>query len=181
MVFRSDPNKRDTDGDGLIDGEEVFKHKTDPTKSDTDGGGVDDGTEVARRTNPLDPEDDRFPGAIVLERGRSVVLEGVTFRSGSATLTRESEATLERAFNALVATPDISVEIAGHTDNIGSTETNNDLSRQRAEAVKSWLVRKGIPARRLRTVGWGMRYPIAPNDTPERRARNRRIEFNVLK
>jgi len=181
MVFKSDPDRKDTDGDGLNDGDEVFKYKTDPTKIDSDGGGVDDGSEVARGTNPLDPKDDHTQGAIILERGKSVILEGVTFNAGSARLTRESEVTLEKVFIALVANPGVSVEIAGHTDNVGGVETNNDLSLQRADAVKAWLVRKGIPAGRMRTVGWGMKYPIAPNDTPEGRARNRRIEFNVMK
>jgi outer membrane protein OmpA-like peptidoglycan-associated protein len=73
------------------------------------------------------------------------------------------------------------VEIAGYTDNVGKTEMNDNLSARRAQAVKTWLVKKGILANRLTTVGKGMRDPIAPNDTPEGRAQNRRIEFHVQK
>jgi OOP family OmpA-OmpF porin len=86
---------------------------------------------------------------------------------------------LEKAFIALVANPSLNVEIAGYTDNTGSFEVNYNLSRARAETVRSWLVRRGIPASRLTAVGMGPSDPVAPNTTPEGRARNRRIEFHV--
>ena len=180
-VYKTDPTAADTDSDGLPDGEEVRKYKTNPLVSDTDGGGISDGAEVKRGTNPLNPRDDIGGETIVLEKGKSVVLEGVNFLSGSATLTSESERTLEKAFHALVASPDISVEIVGYTDNVGSASTNERLSLRRAEAVKSWLLKKGIAARRLKTIGMGMRNPVASNATAEGRAKNRRIEFNVRK
>jgi outer membrane protein OmpA-like peptidoglycan-associated protein len=180
-TYNTDPLKADTDGDGLTDSEEVKQHRTSPTKSDTDGGGVNDGVEVQRKTNPLNPRDDAAKETIILERGKTVILEGVNFASGSATLTKSSERTLEKAYNALVGNPDILVEIAGYTDNVGKVQANENLSARRAQSVKAWLVKKGIPANRLRTVGKGMRDPIAPNDTPEGRAQNRRIEFHVLK
>jgi outer membrane protein OmpA-like peptidoglycan-associated protein len=177
-VYKTDPNKADTDGDGLKDGDEVKKYKTDPLKIDTDAGGVNDGAEVQRGTNPLDPKDD-LKDRIVLERGKSVLLEGVKFETGSARLTRESEKTLEKAFIALVANPDLSVEIGGYTDNVGNAGTNLSLSQRRAESVKSWLVRKGIDPSRMIPVGYGSKDPIAPNSTADGRARNRRIEFRV--
>jgi outer membrane protein OmpA-like peptidoglycan-associated protein len=175
-VYRTDPTNPDTDGDGLTDGDEVKKYRTDPLKADTDGGGVDDGTEVKRGTNPLDPRDD---GAGGIQKGKSIILEGVNFESGSATLTRESETALEQAYMTLIGNPDMRVEIAGYTDNIGNPRTNQRLSQRRADAVMAWLVRKGIPATRMTTVGMGSRNPIAPNTTAEGRARNRRIEFHV--
>jgi OOP family OmpA-OmpF porin len=90
-----------------------------------------------------------------------------------------SEAVLEKAYSALFAQPGVTVEIVGYTDDIGDPAQNELLSLRRAESVKSWLVKKGIPAWRLTTVGKGPREPLAPNDTPEGRARNRRIEFRV--
>jgi outer membrane protein OmpA-like peptidoglycan-associated protein len=175
-TYRTDPTNPDTDGDGLMDGEEVKKFHTDPLRADTDGGGVDDGTEVKRGTNPLDPRDD-FP--LVLEKGKTMVLDGVTFETGNATLTKESEATLDRAYMSLASNPALRVEIAGYTDNVGSAKGNERLSQRRADAVAAWLVKKGIGATRLTTVGKGQRDPIASNGTAEGRAKNRRIEFHV--
>jgi outer membrane protein OmpA-like peptidoglycan-associated protein len=178
-VYKTNPNVPDTDADALRDGDEVKKHRTDPLKVDTDAGGVNDGAEVQRGTDPLDPRDDIVADPIVLERGASVLLEGVNFASGSATLTRDSEETLERVFIALVANPKLNVEIAGYTDNTGSVRGNERLSRRRAESVRSWLVGKGIDSSRMTVVGMGPKDPIAPNSTSQGRAKNRRIEFHV--
>ena len=175
-IYHTDPLNPDTDGDGLTDGEEVHRYKTDPLNPDTDGGGVDDGTEVKRGTNPLDPRDD-FP--MTLQKGKALILNGVNFESGSAVLTKESDAELDRAFFALTENPQIRIEIAGYTDNAGEPRANQRLSLRRADAVSAWLVRKGIGATRITTVGMGDRSPIAPNTTPEGRAKNRRIEFHV--
>ena len=178
-TYKTDPAKMDTDGDGLSDGDEVKKHKTEPLKVDTDAGGINDGAEVQRGTNPLDPKDDVMKETIILEKGKAVVLEGVTFETGKATLRKESETTLEKAFIALVANPDIKVEIAGYTDNVGSDKLNDGLSLRRAQSVKTWLVRKGIDSKRMTTVGKGKRDPVDTNDTAEGRTKNRRIEFHV--
>lgn len=184
-AYKTDPNKNDTDGDGLLDGDEVRKYKTDPLKADTDGGGVPDGTEVLNRTNPLDPRDDRGTpprsAEMLMESGKPVILEGANFVSGSAKLLKNAERALVSAYNALIADPNIRVEIAGYTDNIGGASLNNRLSLRRAQAAKAWLVRKGIPSSRLIAVGKGMEEPIDTNDTPEGRANNRRIEFHVMK
>jgi outer membrane protein OmpA-like peptidoglycan-associated protein len=180
-TYKTDPSKADTDGDGLFDGDELKKYKTDPLKVDTDGGGMNDGAEVSRKSNPLNPKDDVVKETIILERGKTVILEGVNFASGSASLTRGSRNTLEKAFIAFVTNPSVDVEIAGYTDNVGGVDLNNRLSLRRAQAVKTWLVNRGIEAKRMTTVGMGMRDPIAPNATSEGRAQNRRIEFHVRK
>ncbi|MGE5315912.1 MAG: OmpA family protein [Acidobacteriota bacterium] len=178
--YRTDPLRADTDSDGLSDGDEVNKYHTDPLKVDTDGGGMNDGAEVARGTNPLSSADDvRRDTTVVLEKGKKIVLRGVNFELGKATLTKDSDTTLMAAYKALEANPDVNVEISGHTDNTGSQKLNQSLSLKRAQAVKNWLVRHGIPSRRLRTVGKGSAEPVADNSTPEGRAENRRIEFYV--
>ncbi len=179
-VYKTNPAKIDSDGDGLTDGEEVHKYKTDPAKTDTDGGGVADGSEVVRKTNPLDSRDDSPGNApLVLESGKRLVLVGVNFVSGSAKLLKNSEKTLERAYNALVANPSVKLDIVGHTDSQGSAEMNLALSVRRAQSVKAWLVKKGIAVSRLRATGRGMDEPIDSNTTAEGRANNRRIEFRV--
>jgi outer membrane protein OmpA-like peptidoglycan-associated protein len=180
LKYHTDPLKYDTDGDGLSDGEEVMKYHTDPLKPDTDGGGVNDGEEVKRGTNPLDPSDDKpAAGTIQLQRGRTVILEGVNFPSGSSMVTPGSETVLNKAYQALQNQPGVTVEIAGYTDDVGSSAKNQELSLRRAESVKAWLVRHGIAGWRMTTVGKGPLEPIAPNDSPAGRAKNRRIEFHV--
>jgi OOP family OmpA-OmpF porin len=87
--------------------------------------------------------------------------------------------TLEKAFTILQDNPGLKVKIVGHTDNVGSKKYNDRLSLRRAESVKSWLVKKGISPTRITTAGVGFSEPIATNDTPEGRAKNRRIEFHV--
>jgi len=77
--------------------------------------------------------------------------------------------------------PDMHIRIEGHTDNIGSMEYNIDLSQKRAQAVKDYLVGKGIDESRVSTVGFGYERPIAPNDTEEGRSLNRRAEIVPIK
>ena len=72
------------------------------------------------------------------------------------------------------------VEIAGHTDNIGEPEVNLALSKERAQAVKSYLVGNRIPADRVDAVGYGSSQPIATNDNEEGRALNRRVELRMI-
>jgi Outer membrane protein and related peptidoglycan-associated (lipo)proteins len=117
----------------------------------------------------------------VLIKGKTIVLRGVNFEFNKATLTKESEIILWRAYNAMVANPEVAVVITGHTDNVGSQKYNQVLSMKRAEAVKNWLVEKGIESSRMRTVGRGLNEPVASNETDAGRAENRRIEFYVEK
>jgi outer membrane protein OmpA-like peptidoglycan-associated protein len=118
---------------------------------------------------------------IVFVKGKTVVLRGVNFEFNKATLTKDSERILWRAYNAMVANPDVRVVITGHTDNVGGQKFNQALSLKRAQAVKNWLVKKGIASNRMRTVGRGLNEPIATNDTDAGRAENRRMEFYVEK
>src|SRR3989304_8815760 len=173
--YKADPLKTDTDGDGLKDGEEVNTYKTDPLKKDTDGGTVDDGIEVKRGTNPLKADDD------VVKVGVPLVLEGVTFATNKADITPESDQILMQALKTLQTYPEISVEISGHTDNVGSNKSNQKLSQRRAESVKGWLVAKGFSADRITAVGYGEESPRVVNDTPENKRLNRRIEFKRTK
>ncbi|MBI5473334.1 MAG: OmpA family protein [Ignavibacteriae bacterium] len=182
--YRCDPNKGDTDGDGLFDGDEVRKHKTDPSRADTDNGGTADGAEVMKGTNPLNPRDDTGGGGIgvaplVLESGRQVTLHGINFAASSSKLLKNSMFALNRAYEALAANPEIKVDIVGHTDNRGDAKDNYRLSLRRAQAVKAWLVKKGIDGSRLAAKGMGADDPVESNDTIEGRADNRRIEFRI--
>ena len=111
---------------------------------------------------------------------RSAAKDGViNFQRASAELERTSHATLDKLAEIAKTCPDAVIEIAGHTDAEGEAARNQRLSERRARSVADYLVKAGVPDSRLASVGHGDTQPIAPNDTAEQRARNRRIEFNV--
>jgi outer membrane protein OmpA-like peptidoglycan-associated protein len=93
----------------------------------------------------------------------------------------EAQADLDRVLTFLVQNPSITIELAGHTDNQGDFDQNVALSRQRAEAVKTFLVGKGIAANRIQTKGYGGTRPVATNNYEKSRQFNRRVEMRVLK
>lgn len=115
----------------------------------------------------------------IVKRNTPIILENIFFASGEATLLPTSTFELDRLTAYLAEQPELKIEIIGHTDNIGSSEDNVQLSEARAEAVKNYLVNRGIAEERLQTLGQGDRFPIADNDTAEGRAKNRRTEFLI--
>jgi outer membrane protein OmpA-like peptidoglycan-associated protein len=145
----ADIDNPDTDMDSLSDDDEIIDYISDP----------------------LVPDDD------TMKIGKPIVLEGINFEFNSAEITPESMKKLEGAYLTLLYNPEISVEIAGHTDEIGSDNYNQILSQKRADAVKYWLIDRGIDVNRLISRGYGKQKPVAPNDSPENRSLNRRIEF----
>ncbi len=173
--YKTNPLLADTDGDGISDSDEVSRYKTDPLKEDTDSGSVNDGVEIKRGTNPLDPADD------IVKLGVPIVLEGITFATNKFNITPESENVLSGALKTLQTYSDIDVEISGHTDSDGSNQHNQELSQNRAEAVKGWLVSKGISADRITAVGYGEESPRVANDSPDNKRQNRRIEFKRIR
>ena len=108
------------------------------------------------------------------------VLIGVNFDFNKSTLRPESLPILYNSAEILLNHPEIKVEIQGYSDNVGSEKANQKLSLARAQAVKNFLVAKGISSDRLTTVGLGSANPIMSNKTAEGRALNRRIEFKIL-
>ncbi|WP_063547877.1 OmpA family protein [Burkholderia territorii] len=103
----------------------------------------------------------------------------IEFETGSATLTPQGKQILDQMAAALSKMQNRTVDIIGHTDNSGNRTSNIALSQARADAVKGYLITKSIPPQQMTTTGVGPDQPIAPNDTAEGRARNRRIEFRV--
>ncbi len=110
--------------------------------------------------------------------GRTRLL--VFFDFGKSDLSGSSYPELDRAVRLMKAVPTMKVEIAGYTDSIGSVEYNRDLSERRANAVRTYLTKKGIPGTRVVAKGYGEQSPIADNSTEAGRAENRRVEFVVL-
>ncbi|MGZ5182138.1 MAG: OmpA family protein [Ramlibacter sp.] len=104
----------------------------------------------------------------------------IEFESGKAALTDAGKAVLDQMSVALLSLKEKKVEVIGHTDNAGSRAGNLSLSQARAEAVKDYVVRRGVKAEMVSVSGEGPDRPVADNRTPEGRARNRRIEFKVV-
>jgi outer membrane protein OmpA-like peptidoglycan-associated protein len=182
----------DADRDGVYDGLDQCPDtprgaKVDsrgcPMDSDHDGvyDGLDDcpdtprGKKVDERGCP-EPE----KPAAMFEGKKSLVLEGVNFETNSAKLTSDSLTVLDRVAESLNASPDVKVEIAGHTDSVGGDSHNMSLSKARAESVRDYLVKKGVAASRLKARGYGETRPIADNGTAAGRARNRRVELTRI-
>jgi OOP family OmpA-OmpF porin len=113
------------------------------------------------------------------ERSR-LVLNGVNFELESARLTQDSHETLDRVARSLKEWPEVRVEIGGHTDDTGTDEYNVELSQRRADAVRDYLMKKGINGSRLVAQGYGKTDPINTNGTEEGRAQNRRVELRRL-
>lgn len=132
------------------------------------------------------------PAALALEaetfgidecKGRLEILsrtESITFRAGSATLMPASSAILDSVADIIGRCPALNVEIAGHTDADGGASYNQRLSEQRAQAVMAYLRDAGVNTANLAAVGYGESRPKFPNDTPDNKRRNRRIEFVAL-
>lgn len=104
----------------------------------------------------------------------------IEFDSGSANIRASSQGLLDAIAQRIASLGNKHVEVIGHTDNQGNPNNNLILSRARAEAVKAYLVQKGIAAERITTNGLGDAQPVADNETPEGRTRNRRIEFRIV-
>lgn len=116
-----------------------------------------------------------------LKTGGSFVVNNIFFDYNEATLSATSKPELERVIALMQERPTLSLEIHGHTDNVGSASYNVKLSLRRAEAVRDYLVTTGgISADRLRVRGFGFTKPVATNKTEEGRHQNRRSEFTVI-
>jgi OmpA-OmpF porin, OOP family len=121
-----------------------------------------------------------FSIAIEYEPAKKFTLDHVYFDSGQPTLKPASFRELDEIFAYMQWRPEEQYEISGHTDNIGQDADNQRLSQRRADAVRGYLVKKGISPARIRAVGYGASRPVADNGNAEGRQLNRRTELLVL-
>ncbi len=110
------------------------------------------------------------------ETGKTIV-PGIYFDTASATIKPESEPALAEMVKLLNGSPALKVYVVGHTDSVGSLESNLKLSSDRAASVVKMLAARGIAVSRLKSAGVGSYSPVASNDTEEGRAKNRRVEL----
>ncbi len=174
--------------------------------ADSDGDGVKDcidkcpntpqGCTVDKNGCPVDSDGDGVPDCLDKCKGTPkntkvdkdgcpavgdelMILTGINFAFDSAKLDKASETIIDRAVQNLKRNPQMSVLIEGHTDSIGDEDYNMGLSIRRAQAVKDYMISKGIAKERLTKKGFGESQPLESNDTKEGRAQNRRVEFVV--
>ncbi|MGK6352325.1 OmpA family protein [Parapedobacter sp. DT-150] len=158
----------DDDGDGVAN--RYDKCPGTPEKTSVDGAGC-----------PLPAPKPVVQQVVVTDEDRRVVdeaIQNLEFDLGKSTIRPNSYPSLNKVA-ALLIEKNFSLKLAGHTDNTGSMQTNMRLSKERAEAVKAYLVSKGANASRIEATGYGPTQPIAGNNTASGRQKNRRVEFTL--
>lgn len=205
IIYNTNPRLADSDRDGLTDLEEI-KLGSNPLDADSDKDGILDNEDDCPtvpgvpelRGCPDDSDKKLFvrdtvfieqnPDTIYIvqeikvKEGEVYKPKGVNFKAASAEILVESELILDDVVDWLKKDKDIHVEIQGHTDQDGSLDFNLILSEKRALTVKQYLIKNGINPKRLSTKGFGKSIPIIENEVDEKaKARNRRIEFKVIK
>lgn len=175
----------DTDGDGINDEEDkcitvagVARYQGCPVP-DRDNDGVNDEedkcpTEPGTASNHGCPE---IKQEVINKINMSA--KNIFFATGSAKLLTKSNASLNSIYSILNDNPTYMADISGHTDNTGKAEKNQTLSEARANAVKAYMVSKGIAENRLTAEGYGQDKPVADNKTAAGRAKNRRVEIGI--
>jgi len=172
----------DADGDGIAD----YLDKCSDTPA---------GVQVDANGCPIDTDGDGIPDYLdkcpnIAAKGTKdgcpeavgTVFQNIEFEFASERLTRSSYPTLNQIAITLIANPtSVKISVAGYTDYIGSNEYNLKLSVRRANSVRKYLLRKHVPAASITITGYGEENPIAPNETPEGRQKNRRVEFQITK
>ena len=192
----------DKDGDGIPDhldkcpdSDPNIKVGPDGCPLDSDGDGIPDHLDECPNTPPGlkvlpngcalvgDCRKPR-PGEAVDARGCALdqrfILRGVKFEFDSDRLTKPAEKILDDVADTLAAYPDVTVEVQGHTDSLGTDAYNLGLSERRSNSVKRYLSGRGVNGARMRPVGYGEAQPIADNATAEGQEENRRVEFRVV-
>ncbi|MCB9779536.1 MAG: OmpA family protein [Alphaproteobacteria bacterium] len=183
----------DRDADGVVDSADLCPDEAGPASNngcpariaDRDNDGVPDDRDRCP-DEPADPRvdpsrSDGCPARVVVTREQVVILDKVYFDTGRASIKRISHAILNEVAGVLNTYPDIArVEVQGHTDSDGSDAANLDLSQRRAEAVVAYLIQQGVDPSRLSARGYGESVPIADNYTPDGKAQNRRVEFQIV-
>ncbi len=181
----SDTGKKDTSGTGK--GEKPVG-KEDLLAKGSTGGAPEKGSGSAAVTGGSPDtlnlktykEVDQTLKVVPIEVGGVVRLNNIFFETARSRLRPESRMELDQMVQTLKENPTMRVELSGHTDSEGTEATNQKLSQDRSNAVRTYLIEKGIDPGRVQSVGYGESRPVATNDTPEGRQANRRVEFTIL-
>ncbi|GAB4135100.1 MAG: OmpA family protein [Raineya sp.] len=181
----------DRDGDGIADKDDQCPDTpglaTFQGCPDRDGDNIPDKDDKCPDV-PGVPEEQGCPRKAPKEDELAAIAKQIQFASGKATILKASYSTLDNLAALLQQYPDAKISIEGHTDNVGNAAANKRLSQQRANAIKKYLLSKKIAADRMTAIGYGQERPAdgskdikAANNTPEKRAANRRVEIHSVK
>jgi outer membrane protein OmpA-like peptidoglycan-associated protein len=176
----------DTDGDGILDKDDDCINLVGPKENngcpytDTDEDGVPDKDDDCPETKgPVENN-----GCPEIEEDVQEILktafDNLQFETARAKIKEESVISLNELAEVLQKQPEWSLQIAGHTDNVGNAQSNLILSKKRAEAVKEFMMERGIEKERLFVLFFGQTQPVETNDTSEGRQANRRVEMTII-
>jgi len=187
----------DSDRDGIVDSEDACKKAAGPKHadaarngcpSDPDGDGIEFAADACpTRKGPAspDPKKNGCPKFVTVTDGEILISQQVHFMSDGSSVTHvvsPNSTRLLAEVTEAIMDPDIElVEVQGHTDDNGAPKYNVHLSQQRAEAVVAWLVHRGVPSDKLVAKGYGFERPVADNRIWTGRAKNRRVQFVILR
>src|SRR5688572_16267206 len=147
-------------------------------------------TAEAKGYNPktviVDPKDMNADRKVMRDirltpKGQTIILDHLIFAQGKAVIDPKSFEELDEVVQMMKENSKIEIQLEGHTDNVGSPKANLDLSQKRVDAVKKYLVEKGISKGRIQTKAFGGSQPLKNEQTPEAKALNRRVEMRILK
>lgn len=169
----------DSDKDGVVDSKDRCPGTASGSEVDANGCAVTRDSDADGIADNVDACPGTPPGTAVDTSGcelkEDIRLNDVNFKSGTAELDAASRDILDNIASVLKKNQHLSFEVAGHTDNTGNYNYNVQLSQQRAESVRQYLINQGVAANRLTARGYGPDRPIASNETREGRSQNRRV------
>ena len=176
----------DSDGDGILDKDDDCPHLAGPKENkgcpytDTDGDGVPDKDDDCPETPG--PASNRGCPEIEAEvqEALQTAFDNLEFETARAVIRASSYESLNKLAEVLNEKPEWGLQLSGYTDNVGNPQSNMVLSKKRAEAVRDYLAGQGVSAARMYVLYFGDRDPVAPNDTPEGRQMNRRVEMSLI-
>ncbi len=144
--------------------------------------GVAIGALIGHQLDKQEKELKEIPNTTVTRQEDRLVVtmsESIVFDVNSAALKPQSMKTIDQIADVMNNNPESDILVKGHTDNKGAEKYNQELSERRANSVRNYLIAKGVAPARITAIGFGMTMPVAPNDTPEGREKNRRVEIEI--
>ena len=173
----------DTDGDGIQDSEDRCPTEKGPAAlkgcPDRDGDGIADKDDKCPDVAGVAANKGCPEVSVAAKKVFDKALRGIQFETGKAAIRKVSYPIVDNVAAVMNENPAYILNIGGHTDNVGKADMNMKLSQDRADAVKAYLIEKGIDGSRLNATGYGSTQPVGDNKTAKGRALNRRVEFKV--